>query len=601
MFKKAFMFLQQIGKSLMLPVAVLPVAGLLLGIGSGLLNAEVSWLPAIIPQVMSQSGSVIFDNMPLIFAIGTTLGLTDNDGVAALAAVTGFLVLQATMGVMADVLWFHVSSGQETLGVLSEALSYDIAFARQIVSTNAGIKTIQTGVFGGLFIGVVAAYVYKKYYRIQLPPYLGFFAGKRSVPIITCFAAIVLGVVLSFFWPPIQEKINEFSMWAAYSAPMVAGVTYGFIERLLLPFGLHHIWNVPFFFEIGSYTNKMGEVVTGDIPRFFAGDPTAGILGGGFLIKMFGLPAAALAILHTAKPENKLKVSGIMASGALTAFLTGITEPLEFTFLFVAPMLYFIHAVMVGSAFAVINFFGAHIGYTFSQGAIDFALFYAIDTKPWIVFILGPIYAVLYYVVFRFVITFFDMKTPGREDDIAASDSEPAETAQAAAAGGEPAKMAMAQKLVKAFGGRENIENLDACITRLRLILKDPAKADDSKLKSLGATGVMRVGNGVQAIFGTMSENLKTDMEEFLRTKSSDDAVEEPATPVQEKTPLSDRVSAALGGKGNIEHAEKAKDGGVHVKLKDRALIDEKKLREAGVEMMFKIDNGLVYLSPFIP
>lgn len=600
MFKKAFMFLQQIGKSLMLPVAVLPVAGLLLGIGSGLLNAEVSWIPAIIPQVMSQSGSVIFDNMPLIFAIGTTLGLTDNDGVAALAAVTGFLVLQATMGVMADVLWFHVSSGQETLGVLSEALSYDIAFARRIVSTNAGIKTIQTGVFGGLFIGVVAAYVYKKYYRIQLPPYLGFFAGKRSVPIITCFAAIVLGVVLSFFWPPIQEKINEFSMWAAYSAPMVAGATYGFVERLLLPFGLHHIWNVPFFFEIGSYTNKLGEVVTGDIPRFFAGDKTAGILGGGFLIKMFGLPAAALAILHTAKPENRLKVSGIMASGALTAFLTGITEPLEFTFLFVAPMLYFIHAVMVGSAFAVINFFGAHIGYTFSQGAIDFALFYAIDTKPWIVFILGPVYAVLYYVVFRFVITFFDMKTPGREDDTAPAAAGTAETAQAAAAGGEAGKMAMAQKLVKAFGGRENIENLDACITRLRLILKDPAKADDSKLKSLGATGVMRVGNGVQAVFGTMSENLKTDMEEFLRTKSSDDSVDDAPASVQE-TPLSEKVSAALGGSGNIEHAEKARDGGVHVKLKDRALIDEKKLREAGVELMFKIDNGLVYLSPFIP
>lgn len=599
MFRKAFMFLQQIGKSLMLPVAVLPVAGLLLGIGSGLLNAEVAWIPAIIPQVMSESGSVIFDNMPLIFAIGTTLGLTDNDGVAALAAVTGFLVLQATMGVMADVLWFHVSSGQETLGVLSQALSYDIAFARRIVSTNAGIKTIQTGVFGGLFIGVVAAYVYKKYYRIQLPPYLGFFAGKRSVPIITCFAAIVLGVVLSFFWPPIQEKINEFSMWAAYSAPMVAGATYGFIERLLLPFGLHHIWNVPFFFEIGSYTNKMGEVVTGDIPRFFAGDPTAGILGGGFLIKMFGLPAAALAILHTAKPENKLKVSGIMASGALTAFLTGITEPLEFTFLFVAPMLYFVHAVMVGSAFAVINFFGAHIGYTFSQGAIDFALFYAIDTKPWIVFILGPVYAVLYYIVFRFVITFFDMKTPGREDDAAA----PAAAETEAAVGGEAGKMAMAQKLVKAFGGRENIENLDACITRLRLILKDPAKADDAKLKALGATGVMHVGNGVQAVFGTMSENLKTDMEEFLRTKSSDDAVDEtPASrPARENTSLSAKVSDALGGAGNIEHAEKAGDGGVHIKLKDRALIDEKKLREAGVELMFKIDNGLVYLSPFIP
>lgn len=589
MAKQAFMFLQQIGKSLMLPVAVLPVAGLLLGIGSGLLTAEISWIPPVIPQIMSQSGNVIFANMPLIFAIGTTLGLTDNDGVAALAAVTGFLVMLATMGVMADVLWFHVSANQETLGVLAQSLDYDVAFARKIVTTNMGIKTIETGVFGGLFVGVVAAHIYKRFYRIQLPPYLGFFAGKRSVPIITSLVAIVLGVFLSLFWPPIQEKINEFSMWAAYSAPTVAGATYGFVERLLLPFGLHHIWNVPFFFEIGSYTNKLGEVVTGDIPRFFAGDKTAGILGGGFLIKMFGLPAAALAILHTAKPENRLRVSGIMASGALTSFLTGITEPLEFTFLFVAPMLYFIHAVMVGSAFAIINLVGAHIGYTFSQGAIDFILFYPLDTKPWVVFILGPIYAVLYYVVFRSVITAFNMKTPGRDDESAMP------IAQTAAPAQQDDKMKMAAKLVEAFGGRENIKNLDACITRLRLILNDPSKADDAKLKSLGATGVMHIGSGVQAVFGTASENLKTDMEEYLRAHSRDISV-------AEKTfSFSEAIKKALGGEHNIESGERVSDGGLHVRLKNQALMDEKKLREAGVEMMFKVDNGLIYLSPFIP
>ena len=510
---------------------------------------------------------LIFANMPLIFAIGTTLGLMDNDGVAALAAVTGFIVMLATMGVMADVLWFHVSEGRETLGVLAQSLDYDVAFARKIVATNMGIKTIETGVFGGLFVGVVAAYIYKRFYRIQLPPYLGFFAGKRSVPIITSLVAIVLGVFLSLFWPPIQEKI-----------------------RLLLPFGLHHIWNVPFFFEIGSYTNKLGEVVTGDIPRFFAGDKTAGILGGGFLIKMFGLPAAALAILHTAKPENRLKVSGIMASAALTSFLTGITEPLEFSFLFVAPMLYFIHAVMVGSAFALINLVGAHIGYTFSQGAIDFALFYALDTKPWIVFILGPVYAVLYYIVFRVVITAFNMKTPGRDEDSVVP------MAQAAALAGHDDKMKMAEKLVEAFGGRENIKNLDACITRLRLILNDPSKASDDKLKALGAAGVMRVGSGVQAVFGTASENLKTDMEEYLRTHSRDIPV-----PSEKKFSLSEAVEKALGGEHNIESGEHAADGGVHIRLKDKALMDERKLREAGVEMMFKVDNGLIYLSPFIP
>ncbi len=592
--KEAFAFLQQIGKSLMLPVAVLPVAGLLLGIGSGLLNSgwfdpSSPWI--LIPQIMAQSGNVIFDNMPLIFAIGTALGLTDNDGVAALAAVTGFLVMQAAMGVMADILWFHVSEGAETLGILAAALDYDVDFAKKIVSSNVGIKTIQTGVFGGIFVGVVAAFLYKKYYRIQLPAYLGFFAGKRFVPIITSLCAIVLGVVLSIIWPPIQEQINKFSNWAAYSSPAVAGATYGFVERLLLPFGLHHIWNVPFFFEIGSYTNKFGEVVTGDIPRFFAGDPTAGILGGGFLIKMFGLPAAALAILHTAKPENKLKVGGIMASGALTAFLTGITEPLEFTFLFVAPMLYFIHAVMVSSAFAILNLAGAHIGYTFSQGAIDFGLFYAIDTKPWMVFILGPVYAVLYYVVFRFFITVFNMKTPGRDDE-----GTPV-SAQVAGASEHAAKMAFAKKLVRAFGGRDNIKNLDACITRLRLILADPSKASDEKLKELGAAGVMRVGDGVQAIFGTASENLKTDMEEFLRSGEDENAPDNEEAPVREKAELSSALSESLGGAMNVVESYRFDADTVCVRLLDMGKADENKLRETGVKSMIKSDGEMIYLT----
>lgn len=592
--KEAFAFLQQIGKSLMLPVAVLPVAGLLLGIGSGLLNSgwfdpSSPWI--LIPQIMAQSGNVIFDNMPLIFAVGTALGLTDNDGVAALAAVTGFLVMQAAMGVMADILWFHVSEGAETLGILAAALDYDVDFAKKIVSSNVGIKTIQTGVFGGIFVGVVAAFLYKKYYRIQLPAYLGFFAGKRFVPIITSLCAIVLGVALSVVWPPIQEQINKFSNWAAYSSPAVAGATYGFVERLLLPFGLHHIWNVPFFFEIGSYTNKFGEVVTGDIPRFFAGDPTAGILGGGFLIKMFGLPAAALAILHTAKPENKLKVGGIMASGALTAFLTGITEPLEFTFLFVAPMLYFIHAVMVSSAFAILNLAGAHIGYTFSQGAIDFGLFYAIDTKPWMVFILGPVYAVLYYVVFRFFITVFNMKTPGRDDE-----GTPV-SAQVAGASEHAAKMAFAKKLVRAFGGRDNIKNLDACITRLRLILADPSKASDEKLKELGAAGVMRVGDGVQAIFGTASENLKTDMEEFLRSGEDENAPDNEEAPVREKAELSSALSESLGGAMNVVESYRFDADTICVRLLDMGKADENKLRETGVKSMIKSDGEMIYLT----
>lgn len=594
--KEMLAFLQKIGKALMLPVSVLPIAGLLLGVGTGLLNAQISWLPDIIPLVMSESGSVIFNNIALLFAVGTTLGLTDNDGVAALAAVTGFLVLQATMGVMANLLWFNVSAQQETLGILSQLFNYDLDFARHIVSENFGIKTIQTGVFGGLFIGIVAGAVYKRFYRLQLPAYLGFFSGKRSVPIITCFAAIGLGILLTFIWPPIQQQINALSLWASRGESVVAaGATYGFVERLLVPFGLHHIWNVPFFFELGSFTTATGEVVTGDIPRFFAGDKTAGILGGGFLIKMFGLPGAALAILHTSRPENRDRVSGIMASGALTAFLTGITEPLEFTFMFAAPLLYFVHAIMVGTAFALINLVGAHIGYTFSQGGMDFLLFYTLDTKPWVVFIFGPLYALLYYVVFRFVITKFNMKTPGREDEAGActtcgSPEERQVNSNVDLSKGN--KLAFAKKLVDAFGGADNIDSLDACITRLRLVLKDPSKASDNMLKALGASGVMRVGNGVQAVFGTASDDLKTDMVEYLKDPSavSDDV----STPVVEKAALSDKVKAALGGDANIAESQHVDDGGFLVKLKDKSALDEHKLRESGVSLMMSLNENFI-------
>jgi PTS system glucose-specific IIC component len=249
MFKNAFAILQQIGKALMLPVAVLPVAGLLLGIGA----SHFSFIPAIVSQLMEAGGGAIFGHLPLIFAIGVALGLTENDGVAAIAAAVGFVVLLATMGVMAPVM------GVEPAMVM-------------------GMKSMETGVFGGIIIGGVAATLFNKYYRIELPSYLGFFAGKRFVPIVTGIAAIFVGVLMSFIWPPIQGAINSFSHWAAVSDPRTAATVYGFVERMLIPFGLHHIWNVPFFFEMGSFTDTAGKVVHGDINRFFAGDPTAGIL-----------------------------------------------------------------------------------------------------------------------------------------------------------------------------------------------------------------------------------------------------------------------------------------------------------------------------------
>jgi PTS system glucose-specific IIC component len=562
-----FAFLQKIGKSLMLPVAVLPVAGLLLGIGA----ANFEWMPPLLSMLMKNSGDVIFGNLPLIFAIGVALGYTENDGVSAIAATIGYIVMLATLGVMTGV-W-----GMEPKTIM-------------------GIKSMETGVFGGILAGGLAAAMFNRFYKITLPAYLGFFAGKRFVPIITALAAIVLGIVLSVIWPPVQEGINSFSRWAAVNDPRMAATIYGFVERLLIPFGLHHIWNVPFFFEIGSFQNAAGQIVHGDINRYFAGDPTAGILSGAFLFKMFGLPAAAIAMWHTAKPENRVRVGGIMISAALTSFLTGITEPIEFSFLFLAPVLYLIHAVLAATSQFIMNSLGAHMGFTFSQGGIDFVLFNALSPlsqKWWLVLILGPVYAAIYYVVFRYTILTLNLKTPGREDATE-------EGAAIAATGSERAR-----DLVLAFGGRGNISNLDACITRLRVVVKDPARVDDGKLRSMGASGVLRVRDSVQAVFGTLSENLKTEMQEYLHSAGSEadgPAVQVPvaAKPVSAPaaaavpTDRAARIAEALGGTGNIRQLAAFATTRLRVELSDAGKANAEALKRAGVRAVMGMGaNGL--------
>src|SRR5919106_1746576 len=487
--RTAFGWLQKIGKSLMLPVSVLPVAGILLGVGS----AKFAWLPPVMSNVMAQAGGAVFGNLPLIFAIGVALGLTGNDGVAALAAGGGFAVMVATMGVMAPLVGYE---------------------PRQIM----GIPSIETGVFGGILIGAVAAILFNRFFKVQLPPYLGFFAGKRSVPILTAFAAVLGGIVLSFVWPPIGRQIDVFSHWAAESSPQIAFAIYGVVERSLIPFGLHHIWNVPFFFEVGQYTDPAtGNVIRGEIYRFTAGDPTAGNLAGGYLFKMWGLPAAALAIWHTARPENRKKVGGIMISAALTSFLTGITEPIEFAFLFVAPVLYGIHALLAAVAYFLCVELGIRHSTTFSHGLIDYIVLYPNSERGWWFLWLGPILALGYYTLFRTLILKRDLKTPGRElEDVTA----PAVAAPPGATGD-----GMIPGLVAAFGGAGNIKNLDACITRLRVELNDVSRADPTALKVLGASGVVQVGTGMQSIFGTRSENLKTAMEEYMRAGGAGMAV----------------------------------------------------------------------------
>src|SRR6478736_6485569 len=491
--KNAFSLLQKIGKCMMLPVSVLPVAGILLGVGS----AHFSWLPESVSLIMAKSGDAIFGNLPLLFAIGVAIGLTENDGVAALAGTTGYVVFLAAMGVCAKLRGIAV---------------VDIM----------GIPSIQTGVFGGIIVGIIAAWCFNRFYRIQLPPYLGFFAGKRSVPIITSFAVIFVGAVLSFIWPPIGKGINAFSHWAVNESPALAFTIYGVVERALIPFGLHHVWNVPFFFQAGEYVDPAtGTVVHGEIARFIHGDPTAGRMTGGYLFKMFGLPAAALAIWRAALPKNRAKVGGIMISAAVTAFLTGITEPIEFAFLFVAPVLYAVHAVLAGLAYFVCITLNIRHGFTFSHRLIDFIVLYPKSHNALWLLVIGPIWAAVYYGVFTFAIRYFNLMTPGREVQ------EESELSPREAAGDQ-----FALQLVRAFGGRSNIVNLDACITRLRVKLTDVTKASVDKLKALGATGVVVVGDGMQAIFGTRSENLKTEMQDYLKTAGPEADEIEPESPV---------------------------------------------------------------------
>jgi len=602
---RAFGFLQKIGKSLMLPVAVLPVAGILLGVGGAFINGfqqralnmgvcVLNGAPTacnaegalgdpvragliarplfIFLQILQGSGAPIFAALPLIFAIGVALGMARNDGVAALAATIGYLVMNGTIGVVAQ------ARGIETATVL-------------------GQDTLDTSVFGGIVIGIVSAYLFNRFFRIQLPPYLGFFAGKRFVPIVTAFAAIAIGIVLAFIWPPIGDLINNGANQIVQANTPLAVFIYGLVERALLPFGLHHIWNAPFFFtlNVGGWKD-----CNGILTCFFAGHPQSGILGGGFLFKMFGLPGAALAIWRTAKPENRTRIGSIMAAGALTAFLTGITEPLEFSFLFVAPLLYVVHAVLAGLAFPIMYLAGGRLGYTFSHGAIDYGLFYANDIKPWLVLVIGPIYFVVYYLVFTALIKARNLKTPGREE----AEAEPGEAI-------EDAANRFSQQLVLAFGGKSNITDLDACITRLRVGVHDINKADQNKLKALGAAGVLLVGNNMQAIFGTRSDNLKTDMEEYLKTAGdeaelSDEAASEISyqptggPTVRLRDPMApDKARGiidGLGGPDNILKVDAVAETRLRVKIRDTTVVDGNVLNDSGIAGYAVIGDGTLHL-----
>lgn len=484
-------FLQKIGKALMTPVAVMPAAAILLRLGQ---NDVWTWtgnkylMEKGIP-IIAQAGDAIFGTLylrkgdgatpisilGLLFAVGIAIGLAEeNNGVAALSATVGFLVLQK----------------------VASAIN----------------PTINMGVFAGFIAGILAGLLYNKFKDIQLPQFLGFFAGKRFVPIATSFIMIALGVLAGYVWPAIQTGLDSFGNFVADSGS--AG-TFGFglLNRLLIPFGLHHVMNSIFWFTFGTFTNAAGEIVRGDLTRYFAGDPASGAFMTGFFpIMMFGLPAACLAMITAAKKEKKKEVTGMLLGIAFTSFLTGITEPIEFLFMFLAPVLYGIHAVLTGIAGAVTYALNMKLGFGFSAGFIDYALNFSKSntSNPLGLALVGLVFAVIYYFVFLLYIKKFDVKTPGREDDDEVEVEVKASTKSSDLAG-------KAKGILEAIGGKENILTIDACVTRIRLSLNDGNKINERELKKLGASGVMKMGEGnYQIVVGTLADPIVSQMKKLL-------------------------------------------------------------------------------------
>ena len=494
-----FAQLQRLGKSLMLPIALLPAAGILLRLGQPDLLGGMS-TPVIGPffDAMSAAGGAIFDNLPLLFAIGVAIGFAKKaDGSTALAAAAGYLVIAAVFKTMSPIVLD---------GVLDQT-------GKQAM--------INYSVFAGILVGIVTALLFDKFHTIQLPAYIGFFGGRRFVPIVVSLSCLVLGFGLSYVYPLFNAGLTSVGQFIGATGAFGA-FTYGFANRMLIPLGLHHILNSYVWFLYGSYTPPNGGTpVTGELTRFAAGDPTAGLLTSGFYpVLMFGLPAAALAMIHMANKKQRKVAFGILGAAGLTAFLTGVTEPLEFAFMFVAFPLYVVHAVLTGLSLAIAYLLDIHLGFSFSAGLIDLLLYGtapAAKNVPLLI-VMGLVFFVVYYLLFRLAIKWWNLRTPGREPEDefdAEQEANLTDDEITSPAGGSPAN-ARAEKLIAAFGGRDNLVNVDACITRLRMEVADKGLVDKAKLKALGAAGVIEVGNNVQAIFGTQAEALKNDIKDSL-------------------------------------------------------------------------------------
>jgi N-acetylglucosamine PTS system EIICBA or EIICB component len=500
-----FAQLQRLGKSLMLPIAVLPAAGILLRLGQPDLLGRID-APVIGPffKAMSAAGDALFSNLPLLFAVGVAIGFARKaDGSTALSAVVGYLVVQAVFKTMSPI----VLAGQ--------------------LDKSGEQAQINYSVFAGIVVGLLTAWLFDRYHTIELPAYLGFFGGRRFVPIVVSLACLFLAFAMSYFYPVFDAGLTSLGEFIGGAGAFGAFI-YGFANRMLIPLGLHHIPNSYIWFLYGDYQTPGGEHVTGELTRFAAGDPTGGHLTAGFYpILMFGLPAAALAMIHVANKKQRKVAVGILSAAALTAFLTGVTEPLEFAFMFVAFPLYVVHAVLTGLSLAIAYALDIHLGFSFSAGLIDLLLYGTAPAAKNIPLLIGMgvVFFVVYYVMFRFAITRWNMRTPGREPEEEFEAEEEANlgaaapaTAVAAPAAAAPAAPpdSMAEQLIAAFGGRDNLVTVDACITRLRMEVADKTKVDQAQLKALGAAGVVEVGNSVQAVFGTRAEALKNEIVDVL-------------------------------------------------------------------------------------
>ena len=536
---KIFSVLQRVGRSFMLPIAILPVAGLLLGIGSSFTNAttiETYHLTSILGEgtvlnallmIMNKVGSAVFDNLPLIFAVGVAIGMAKKEKeVSALSAVIAYFVMNTAINAMLTITGQILDNGEIAESVLEGT-----------ITSVCGIQSLQMGVFGGIIVGLGVAALHNKFYRIQLPNALSFFGGTRFVPIISTIVYMFVGILLYFVWPVVQNGIYALGGLVTGSG-YVGTLIFGLIKRALIPFGLHHVFYMPFWqTAVGGTMEVAGQMVQGGQNIFFAqladsaniahfsADATR-YFSGEFIFMIFGLPGAALAMYQCAKPEKKKAAGGLLLSAALACMATGITEPLEFSFLFVAPALFAVQVVLAGSAYMIAHMLNIAVGLTFSGGLLDFFLFGILQGNAktsWMrVIPVGIIYFFLYYFIFKFMIRKFNFKTPGREDDDTETKlytkADVNARREAAQAETRTSDDATSEAITRGLGGKKNISDVDCCATRLRCTVKDASRVNDGILKATGASGVVHKGQGVQVIYGPNVTVIKSNLEDYLET-----------------------------------------------------------------------------------